>query len=45
MTDIDLAATIVNRWDHVLNLEWQARRGDEKALRSRLASGVRNWLL
>lgn len=41
----DLAATIVHRWDHALDLEWQARNGDERALRSRIATGLRSWLL
>lgn len=45
MTEIDLAATIVHRWNHVLDLEWRARHGDEAALRRRIAAGLRSWLL
>ncbi len=45
LTEIDLAASIVHRWNHVLDLEWQARNGDETALRRRIATGLRNWLL
>lgn len=45
LTEIDLANSIVRRWNHVLETEWQARSGDERALRRRIASGIRFWLL
>jgi hypothetical protein len=45
LTEIDLATTIVRRWNHVLDLEWQARNGNEAALRRRMAAGLRSWLL
>lgn len=45
MAESDLAASIVHRWNHVLDLEWRARNGDEVALRRRFATGLRSWLL
>ena len=44
-TEIDLASSIVHRWNHVLDLEWRARHGDERALQRRIASGLRSWFL
>lgn len=42
---VELAASIVKRWNHVLDLESRSRRGDETALRHRIAGGARSWLL
>ncbi|HSF86067.1 MAG TPA: hypothetical protein VLG28_10500 [Acidimicrobiia bacterium] len=43
--DPQFAASIVNRWNHVLDLELAARRGDERALRARETIGLRRWFL
>ena len=45
LTESDLAASIVHRWNHVLDLEWKALHGDEAAWRRRFAGGLRSWLL
>lgn len=41
--ETSLATSIIRRWDHVLDVEIAARRGDEKALRIRENTGLRNW--
>lgn len=40
-----VTASIVHRWDRVLDLEIAARSGDESALRFREIVGLRRWFL